>query len=66
MRHNNETDCILSDVLVPYALVSRPDQSRGRGANGCLRGDLVIRNGRVQGLRPSAGQGGSKGIVTPK
>jgi cytosine/creatinine deaminase len=66
MSHHTETSCILSDVLVPYSLVSRPDQFGGRRENDCLRGDLVIRNGRVQGLCPSAGQGGSKGVVIPK
>lgn len=42
---------IIPGVAVPLALVSRPEIFGGSRQGDCLTGDIVLRNGRVQGMR---------------
>ncbi len=45
---------IIPGVAVPVSLLSRPQGFGGQRQGDCLTGDLLLRGGRVQGLRPGA------------
>lgn len=43
---------VMPSVAVPVALIDRPEAFGGTPVGDCLTGDLVLRDGRVRGLRP--------------
>ena len=43
---------VMPGVAVPVALIDRPEAFDGTPVGDCLTGDLVLRDGRVRGLRP--------------
>jgi len=55
---------ILRDVLVPEGLFGAPDAAAGLPReDGCLRGDLVLRDGRVAGMVRGAAQGRPRVVI---
>ncbi|MDW4500044.1 amidohydrolase family protein [Sulfitobacter sp. D35] len=44
-------DGVVPRVLVPRSLLTRPERFGGRTVGDCLAGDLILRAGRVTGLR---------------
>ena len=59
------TDAIISDVLVPVSLLAEADGFSGRREGECLRGDLVIRDGRAVGMQTGASGTAPRGMVLP-
>lgn len=43
---------VVPGVAVPVALIDRPEAFGGTPVGDCLTGDLMLRDGRVRGLRP--------------
>lgn len=41
---------VLRDILVPLSMVQAPGRFGGRTEGDCLRGDLIVKNGRAVGL----------------
>lgn len=60
------SDQILRDVLVPTSMLAEPDRFGGHKHHDCLRGDLIVRQGKVLGLRRSEAQGKARHLVMPK
>lgn len=57
---------ILHNVTVPLSLIRDPDRFGGVRDQDCLRGDLVIRDGRVLGMERSANADQPARMVLPR
>ncbi|MDF1727082.1 MAG: amidohydrolase family protein [Sulfitobacter sp.] len=55
----------IPDLLVPRALLRDADRFGGTPVQDCLRGDLVIRDGRAIGLRSTDATGPAQGLLVP-
>ncbi|UWQ90863.1 amidohydrolase family protein [Rhodobacteraceae bacterium M382] len=60
------SEIILSDVKVPLPLVACPDAFGGRREQGCLRGDLVIRDRRAVRMQACAASDTTPRMVLPR
>ena len=56
---------IAADVLVPVSLLTRRDGFGGKRVGDCLRGDLIIREGRAVGMQTGTEGAGPRGLVLP-
>ena len=61
---NAPVDAVLHDILVPRALLRDDAGFGGTSAGDCLRGDLLIRDGRARALQPGT-SGETPRIVVP-
>ena len=59
-------DMTLENTKVPKSLIRHPETFGGTAVQDCLYGDLVIRNGRVNGMKHSVGSHKTVQIVLPK
>ncbi|WP_162841703.1 amidohydrolase family protein [Sulfitobacter sp. EhC04] len=58
-------DGVIANVLVPCSVLSRPGQMPGTRMGDCLQGDLIVRGGRVAGLRPTADVAAPRHMILP-
>lgn len=52
MKGRDQSSAVIPCVAVPIEFVARPEAFGGTRLGDCLTGDLILRDGRVQGLRP--------------
>ncbi len=66
MTATQPIDQILPNVRVPTSLIKRPDQFGGTLVQDCICGDLIIRNGRIFGMKKTTLPGEADRLILPK
>lgn len=57
---------LLRNIAVPLSVLQRPEAYGGVRGQDCLRGDLMIRDGRVIGIQPTGETGRPTRMVLPR